>query len=251
LAFAFVFAVCGSARAQIVNVQPLVAKGEMKPGLALAVEGALDWRTGNVDLLLASGNLIARYRRGPHHLFVLSHAEIGLKSGQEFLSKDLEHLRYRVGVWGPIDLEAYVQHDRDEFRRLALRVVWGAGARVRILMTNTIEAALAAAYLGEYEQIRSDSKPDAGSDRLMHRASLYATVTVRLRPRFSLAETVYAQPRVGLPADIRLLEETELLAQVTTHLSLKVAASMAFDSVPPIGVQPLDTAMRVMLQIVF
>jgi hypothetical protein len=241
--------VAAPASAQIVNVQPLVAKGEMKPGLAFALEGSLDYRTGNVDLVLATGNLLLRYRLGRHHVFLLSHAEIGIKSGAEFLSKDLEHLRYRVAVYGPIDLETFVQHDRDEFRRLSLRVVWGGGPRLRLLMTSRVEAAIAAAYLGEYEEIRQDKNPDAGTTRLMHRVSCYATVTVRLRPRLSLAETVYAQPRIGLPSDVRLLEETELLTQVTTRFSLKVAASIAFESVPPIAVKPLDTGLRVMLQL--
>src|SRR5207253_2557185 len=123
--------------------------------------------------------------------------------------KDLEHLRYRVEVVRALDLETFVQHDRDEFRRSALRVMWGAGPRVRLIMTHRYEVAVAAAYLGEYQQIRRDDKPDAGSTRLMHRISAYATFVVRIGARFSLAETVYAQPRIGLPQDVRLLEETE------------------------------------------
>jgi len=70
--------------AQIVNVQPLLAKHEMRPGLGLALEASLDWRTGNVNLLLAAANLVARYRHGRHHLFLLGHAEIGIKSGESF-----------------------------------------------------------------------------------------------------------------------------------------------------------------------
>jgi hypothetical protein len=238
-----------TAFAQIVNVQPLVAKHEMRPGFGIALEGAVDWRTGNVDLLLASGNLIARYRRGRHHLFLLGHAELGVKSGTRFLSKDLEHLRYRIAVVGPLDLETFVQHDRDEFRRVNLRVVWGGGPRLRIIMTRRIECAIAAAYLGEYEEIRQDMQPDAGSTRLMHRISTYGTVVVRLGTRFALSETVYAQPRIGLPQDLRLLEDVELLSSVTDHFSLKVGWSLAYDNVPPIGVVPLDTGVRVMFQL--
>jgi hypothetical protein len=244
-----VLLLASTARAQIINVQPLLAKHEMRPGLGLALESSLDWRTGNVSLLLFSANLVTRYRYQRHHLFLLGHAEIGIKSGERFLSKDLEHLRYRVGVYGPIDLEAYLQHDRDEFRRSALRVVWGAGPRLRIIMTRRIEAAVAASYLGEYQQIRQDNKADAGSTRLLHRVSCYATFVVRLGARFSLAETVYAQPRIGLPEDVRFLEEVELLGNVTEHLSLKLAWTLAYDNVPPIAVQPLDTGFRFMLQV--
>jgi hypothetical protein len=238
-----------AAEAQIVNVQPLLAKHEMHPGLGLSLESSLDWRTGNVNLLLFAANLVARYRQGRHHVFVLGHAEVGIKGGERFLSKDLEHLRYRVAVYGPLDFETYLQHDRDEFRRLALRVVWGGGPRLRILMTRRYEAAVAASYLGEYQQLRDDDKPDAGATRLMHRVSTYATFVVRLGSRFSLAETVYAQPRIGLPRDVRLLEEVELLGNLTQHLSLKLAWTLAYDNVPPIGVEPLDTGMRVLFQL--
>ena len=78
--------------------------------------------------------------------------------------------------------------------------------------------------------------------------SMYATFVVRLG-RFSLAETVYAQPRIGLPEDVRLLEETELLGSITEHLALKVAWTLAYDNVPPIAVQPLDTGVRFLLQL--
>jgi Protein of unknown function, DUF481 len=242
------FLISSTAAAQIVNVQPLLAKHEMRPGLGLALESALDWRTGNTSLLLFSANLLARYRHRRHHLFLLGHAELGIKSGERFLSKDLEHLRYRVEVARAIDLEAFLQHDRDEFRRSALRVVWGFGPRLRLIMTRRYEVAVAAAYLGEYQQIREDDKPDAGSTRLMHRVSMYATFVVRLG-RFSLAETVYAQPRIGLPEDVRLLEETEILGSITEHLALKVAWTLAYDNVPPIAVQPLDTGVRFLLQL--
>lgn len=241
------FFLSSTAGAQIVNVQPLLAKHEMRPGLGLALESALDWRTGNTSLLLFSANLVTRYRHGRHHLFLLGHAELGIKSGERFLSKDLEHLRYRVEVTRGFDLETFVQHDRDEFRRSALRVVWGFGPRLRIIMTRRYEVAVAAAYLGEYQQIRQDEQPDAGATRLMHRISTYATFVIRLG-RFSLAETVYAQPRIGLPEDVRLLEETELLGSITEHLSLKIAWTLAYDNVPPIAVQPLDTGVRFLLQ---
>jgi hypothetical protein len=243
------FLLSSTAAAQIINVQPLVAKHEMKKGLEVAIDGSLDWRTGNVDLLLAAGNLVARYRNGRHHLFLLGHAEIGIRAGTQFLSKDLEHLRYRVQVWGPFDLEAFLQHDRDEFRRVALRVVWGGGTRLRLIMTRRIELAIAVAYLGEYIQLREDDKYDAGAIRLMHRASTYATFLVRINKTFTLLETVYAQPRLGLPQDVRLLEDLELSASVTDHFAMKVGWALAFDNVPPIGVTPLDTSMRVAFQL--
>ena len=240
--------VSSTALAQIINVQPLVAKHEMRPGFGIAIEGAVDWRTGNIELLLASGNVIARYRHGRHHLFLLGHGEIGVSSGNTFLSKDVEHLRYRVAIAGPIDVETFVQHDRDQFRRMQLRMVWGGGPRLRLVMTRRVECAVAADYMGEYEQVYQDSQPDAGATRVMHRISTYATVVVRLGPRFSLAETVYAQPRIGLPQDIRMLEDAELLASVSDHISLKLGWSLTFESVPPIAVKPLDTGMRVMIQ---
>ena len=86
---------CAStARAQIFNVQPLLEKQE-HAGFSGAVEGSLDWRTGNTTLTTLSGSAHGQWQRDPQLVFLTVHGELGLSLGAEVVSKDLEHLRYR------------------------------------------------------------------------------------------------------------------------------------------------------------
>jgi hypothetical protein len=236
--------------AQIVNVQPLLMH-DAHPGASMAFEAAADYRTGNVDLLLVSSSLIARYLRGRHLVFLLGREEFGMKTGQRFIDKDLEHLRYRLHAAGLLDVETFAQHDRDEFRRLALRVLWGAGPRLRVPSPRNVEAAVAAAYMIEYEELRAGTEPDAGQTTLSHRLSTYATVWVQAGAHLKLGHTVYVQPRWDRFSDVRVLSETESLIAVGGHVALKVSLMLTFDSQPPVGVKPLDVGTRTSLQVSF
>jgi hypothetical protein len=244
-------AVAIPARAQIVNVQPLLLR-ESRPGFSGSLESALDWRTGNLSLLLFTANAVGRYQHGRHLVFLLAHAEFGIKSDKHFLDKDLEHLRYRVDLVRFLDGEVFVQHDRDEFRRLELRVVCGIGPRIRIVSDSHVDASVGAAYMFELERIASDMlQPDSGAQRLNHRISTYAVISVHLARHFHVGTTVYWQPRVDRPTDLHLLGESSLLATVNTWFSLRLSVGLAYDSNPPDGVQRLDTRFATALHVSF
>src|SRR5207302_7329690 len=111
LAFAIVMAAAlalpSLGRAQIVNVQPLLDK-QARPGFSGTVEAAADWRSGNTNLTLLGGDAVGQWRRDRHLVFLTLHGELGTKSGVEFVSKDLEHLRYRVRLHRALAAEAFV-----------------------------------------------------------------------------------------------------------------------------------------------
>ena len=238
------------AAGQIVNIQPLVAKDD-RVGLSGAMEASADWRSGNTDLLLLSGSLVGRYRQSRHLVFLLARGEYGVEKGDRFVSTDLEHLRYRVGITPPLELEVFAQHDRDEFRRLALRTLGGAGPRLHFLNWAAMDAALGAAYLVEYEELRAGDESDAGETQLNHRISSYLTLAIRLNDWLRLGHTFYVQPRVDGFEDVRVLSETEFLITVTKHFSFKLALSTALDSQPPVGVQAVDAKRKGSIQLTF
>jgi hypothetical protein len=51
-------------------------------------------------------------------------------------------------------------------------------------------------------------------------------VTLRLDDRLRLAQSLYAQPRIDDPRDIRLLDETELLLSLDQRFMLELTFSM-------------------------
>ncbi|WP_437314607.1 DUF481 domain-containing protein [Sorangium sp. So ce385] len=239
------------AGAQIVNVQPVIAANGDKNGLAVAVEGSADVRTGNTRLVALAGGVIAGYRAGRHQVFAMARAEFSEEAGDPIVNKDLEHLRYRLTIAGPLEAEAFVQHDRDDFRRLALRALLGAGPRLRVTPFEGFEAAVGAALMLEHEQLAAGPEPDAGEQVTDARLSTYLLLATSVTPHLKLGNTFYLQPRLDRGGDVRVLSETSLLATATKHLSIKMALSSAYDAAPPEGVVPLDATLKSALQVTF
>jgi hypothetical protein len=237
------------ARAQIVNVQPLLDK-QAREGFSAALEGAADWRKGNTDLLLLAGNGVGQYRHDRHLVFLTVHGEFGVKSGKEFVSKDLEHLRYRLRLSRSWAAESFVQHDADAFRRLAVRAIAGAGLRLRIVDGKRVTVAVAAAYMFEYEKLANGMFIDANEERRNHRLSTYAVVAISGK-HLMVAHTIYAQPRFDDFNDVRMLHDSSLSLFVTSHLSVRFSATLTLDTRPPAGVNPLDSSIKSSLAVTF
>jgi hypothetical protein len=237
--------VAAPARAQIYNVQPLL--DGHKNGFATAIEGSLDWREGNTDLLLLSGNAATQWRHGRHLLFLLLHDEVGLKQGVQFVNKDLEHLRYRVLLDRVFDAEAFVQHDADAFRRLAVRAVAGVGLRLRIVAGRHVDIAVAAAHMVEYEHLAASVYPDSDEQRIKQRLSTYLVATIKTTARFNISDTLYAQPSWVNFHDVKMLSDSAFQLVVSKHVSVKFDLLLTLDTQPPYGVQPLDSELKTTL----
>ena len=181
------------AQAQIFNVQPLLDK-QSRDGFSGALEGAADWRSGNTNILMLTGNGVVQYRKQRHLVFIDVHGEYGLQGTNELVSKDLEHARYRYRLSRAIDFEAFVQHDADAFRRLAVRAVAGVGARLRLVEGKHVTLAVAGAYMPDYERLSAGLFPDSRAQSLAHRLSTYAVIAVS-QGKIMVAHTIYAQPR--------------------------------------------------------
>jgi hypothetical protein len=231
-----------TARAQIFNVQPLLDK-QSAHGFSGAVEGSVDWRSGNTSLTLLSGSAHGQWRRDPHLVFLTIHGEFGVTGGAEVLSKDLEHLRYRLRLSRLFAAEVFVQHDADAFRRLAVRAITGAGVRLRIVEGRHVTFAVAAAYMLEYERLSAGMFADSAARTLDQRLSAYAVVAVSAR-HVLIAHTVYAQPRFDDFNDVRMLGDSSLSLLVTKHLSVRFSVTVAVDSRPPDGVLPFDSDVK-------
>lgn len=239
-----------AASAQIVNVQSLIVD-PAREGFGGAVDASLDLRTGNTDLLLVSASLLLRYRAGRHLIFGIGRQELGMESGARFLSRDFEHLRYRLSLEDWLEAETFVQHDRDEFRRVAWRFLWGLGPRFLLVTTDTMSLAVGSAYMLEIERLDRAPLPDSGERHLAHRSSSYVAFSLRLNDRLRLGESLYVQPRLDRPLDTRVLNETELGVDLEQRLLLKLTFSLSYDAFPPAGRAGLDTATKTSVQIRF
>lgn len=237
-----------AASAQIVDVQSRFS-GKAKPGLHGSLEGAVDWRTGNTEYFVVRGTASATWLTGRHLVLALALAERSTALGEVTLSHAFEHLRYRFRWTGLLRPEAFVQHEIDYFRRLQLRVLVGAGMRFSIFDDEDRALAFGVAVMMEHERLRRDGLPDAGDSYTDPRLSTYAMGRATIWENVDLVETVYAQPRLDRPSDLKLLNETGLSLKVNDHLAAKVAFNLTWDTAPPDGVKPLDTQVKTSLML--
>ena len=238
----------GTASAQIVNVQPLLKSAE--PGFRGAVGGSLTWKTGNVDLLLTKGTVFLRYLQGAHLFLSSSRGELGIKNGDDFLERLFSHARWQWRLGDVVTWETYGQVASDRFKRLRLRGLAGTGPRFRLLDGEAGSLAVAVSYMFEHEQLGASDAADSERVENNHRLSMYVTGELKLDQRLSILHTTYFQPRLdAFIEDFRLLSETTLNVKLTSRLGLGVGFVLAYDSAPPMGVKPLDTATDVSLSL--
>jgi len=247
------------AGAQIVNVQSMLAT-EAPEGLSGSVTGGADWRTGNTNLLSLAAGPLARYRSGDHLVIATWCGEVKMikatpDDGEytDIVKNSFVDARYRYTLTGRLLAEAFAQHEFDEFRRLKLRFVAGTGPKYDLVKSEDFLLSAATAYMIEIEDLNSGYS-DRDGDDLRHRASNYVMVRYKLDDRVDVADTFYIQPRLNEPADFRLLNDAELVVNLTKKVSLTTTFSVAYDNHPPDGptpVEDLDTALKTSVTIGF
>jgi len=230
------------ASAQIVNVQSLNSSNSGEDGFQGEVGGSLTLKTGNVDLLLANTSLLLSYRSGAHKLISSSSAQLGIKSGEDFLEKVFTHFRHQVIFTDWLTWEAYVQVATDRFKRLPLRALAGTGGRLTLVEGPAVALSVGLSYMFEREMLNETAFIDSGAVHNHHRLSTYVTGKFIIDPLISFNHTTYFQPRADDPLDFRLSSDTSLGFKLTDSLGVSIGFLVTYDTRPPEGVRDLDTA---------
>ena len=268
VAVAVMLAAGSEASADIVNVQSALTT-EAEEGLTGSVTGSADWREGNSTRLTLGLAPVARWRGGDHRVIGLIRGELFRANDGEFDRKTFEHLRYRYLFSDRLLAEVFVQHEFNEVRRLDLRALVGFGPKYQLVDADKLQVGVGVAYMLEYERLQGswkiDEDADVGErDVLGHRISSYLTGSYELEEgRLQLVQTLYAQPLLTSPGDVRLLSESLLVVKVTQSVSLSTSFTLALDSRPPFEdcdpgmctgeggapdeVEPYDTALKTSL----
>jgi hypothetical protein len=252
LVFAVIAMIGGVARAQIVNVQGALAKAPPEDGITAQLEVKLNWREGNNPLFDVGGAGTVLVRRGRILGLALARGEYGVSRGLTLIQKIFEHVRVRVELDERWRWEVFGQHEYDEFRRLALRALTGTGPVLQVVDTKPVAVLVGASYMLEHERLDERAgTADAGTRTTAHRASFYVTGRESVGTGVTIIETVYAQPRIDEPDDLRLLGEFAVLAKLSERVSLKNSLTVAYDRTPPDGVKGYDTSLEVAVQLTF
>ncbi len=253
---------CPPAAAQV-NIESSRVEG--RPGLHLATDATLSLVRGNMTLTQLGGTLKAQYTRGAHTPFVQASVAYGERDGEPFLDQSFWHARW-TAMWRPrVGSELFAQLQRDSFRSLALRQLYGVGARALLAGAAAPGAppapftlAVGLGYMLERETYAVAERAGAPEEvELNHRASSYLSARALLRaaaegaPEVMVTETLYLQPLVTRPGDLRALSDLSVEVKLSDALRLVESLSALYDSAPPPGVSRFDlrslTSLRVAL----
>ncbi|MDX2092758.1 MAG: DUF481 domain-containing protein [Kofleriaceae bacterium] len=252
LALALCVAGRSPAWAQIVNVQGALAKAPDENGLSGQVELKVNWREGNNPILDLGGGGSIVVREGRLLGLVVARGGYGRSRGVTFTKRSFEHVRARVTLSCVWRWEAFGQHEFDEFRRLSLRALLGTGPALQIVNTRSFALLAGAAYMLELERLDERiGTTDSGGRSHTQRASAYLSGRGLLANGHELVQTVYAQPRLVDPSDVRLLAEVAVQSKLSAHFALKNSITVAYDATPPDQVKELDTAIEVAFAVHF
>lgn len=234
------------------NVQGALAKPPERDGVTGQLELKLDWREGNNSLLDIGGSASVLVRRGRLLGLGIARGEYGTGGDLTFKQKTFEHARARVTLDCRWRWEAFTQHELDRFRRLTVRALAGTGPALQLFDGKTVSALAGAAYMFEYERFdHREGATDAGLRTTAHRASIYVTGTQSLSETVAILQTVYVQPRLDEPSDLRLLGELSVTSKLTKHVALTDGFTIAYDRTPPEGIRRYDMQLRVALLVTF
>ena len=240
------------AHAQIVNVQGALAKAPDHDDIGGQAEAKVDWREGNNPLIDIGGAASVLLRRGSVLGLALARGEYGKSRGLTLARKSFEHLRTRIELDARWRWEVFAQHEYDQFRRLSLRALAGTGPAFQIVNEKTVAVLAGAAYMVEYERLdRRDGAVDAGRRTVTQRGSLYVTGHEDLSTGVAIVETVYVQPRLADPGDVRILGQLSVLTKLSSRIALKDSFNVAYDDTPPDGIKRYDTQLEIAVLVTF
>ncbi len=225
---------------QIVNVLPSAQNAEL--GFSAQLEASADLRTGNTERSLFSLSAAALRRSEGNITLLVVSGELGSKGGERFASNLFGHLRRRQRWFGLLDAEGFIQADSDDFRRLELRALAGAGLRLH-WSGERVLAALGSAFMTENERLKDGGQTQAG------RWSSYITLEWNALPNLTLSQTTFLQPKLGDMNDARALLEAALTARVSDRLRLPVRLRVSHDTRPPANVKKTDLQLKTALNI--
>lgn len=230
-----------SASAQV-NAEALRSTLRSNPRF-LWLQSALNGNAGNTSTITYSGAAFGGLTALPHLAFARAAADFGAARGTTNVAKWVAHARYNYDVTDSIALEALAQVQRDRFRRLSLRDLYGAGLRFSIYESKDDEVFCGTTYLLEHEVV-GDVPGSPGTNNLWHRSSDYFGVNLNVSPIVTASTVLYAQPRFDRPLDFRVLSDTVVAFTITKLLSAGVSGTVWYDNRPPAGVHPYDLAIK-------
>lgn len=262
----------GMAHAQVNTEQ---YRTEQTDAASHRVELDFGYKQGNVDLLTAGIDVGSTWHNENSSLLFIVDGSFAAKrtladyatapdidlldSEAHYINKVLAHGRWNRQLTDSWTMELFGQVEKNDFLLMDRRMLAGLGPRLRLLNSEHVHLAWGLAYMLEHERLNATSidLSQQAQDTLAHRATSYLSGRVNIGESSSFGGTVYAQPRLTQPSDIRVLGELQLSVGINDVVALGVEFVFRHDSDPPTvaasapPLEPTDIALGHSLTIQF
>lgn len=220
---------------------------------SLGVRGSLSFyasaKTGNTDNQQFGVDGRINYSSEKYHMFLIGQGEYGWNKGDEYSNNALLHFRYLREVKKYFEPEFFTQINYNKSRLLLFRSLAGVGLRLSIISDTASNFDFGTAYMYEYEKLDLPETFLHADKTYNHRWSNYISFSSIITKISRLSMVIYVQPKINDFSDIRILSENHFGVALTDRLSLSINFSLRYDSIPPDGINDLDTNSRVGLTI--
>lgn len=232
-----------------VNVETLRSKLPDE-GIGASLSGSMATYVGNAQGLSLGGETLVAARVGRHLGYFNASASYVRFGGEEQVSKSFAHLRHNFRIAAGMFSEAFAQIERDRFRRLASRSLFGLGPRVAVASTESFQLFTGLSLMAEHNRLAEDTRP-VRPDWVLRISSYAAAVFAVDGERASVSNTLYFQPKADEWSDTRLLNTLGLQVRFAGHLTVGLSATLRYESPTVSGVKGLDLSVQNSLGVVY
>lgn len=245
------FCLPGTAKAQVVNIQTALS-APIQGGLSLQLDVSQNQLRGNIDSdsLYASSTSTLRTKR---NLFLLMlKRDFGTYEGEVSSDSIFGHLRYAFYFTRRWSWEFFGQKDQDEFKRNAGRTLFGSGIRYQTNITRDLTFATSLSYLVEnekfvpYEELSETEDGQStfyiDKDRETPRLGAMAYMNYYFNDDSGFTLTAESQPAVKEIDNYKALYEATIFFDYNQNISLSFTYQHSHNSLPPYGVEKIDTS---------
>ena len=226
--------------AAIINVED-AAMDKAEEGASGRVDVSASGNTGNSDKFGIRAGGLLQWRQGRHVSIGIASYAYGSSQGRSYANRGFVHVRHRVRLSGPWSVEGFVQAERDDFARLSLRGLAGAGLRWQLLRIPDDRAAwLGLGAMFEHERLRFQAGATDARVSDVVRGNAYLVLKSRLNAQTRFISTTYFQPDLTNPSDFRLLENASIDVRLAGAVDVRLSLEVRHDSRPPQQVRKTD-----------
>ena len=201
-------------------------------------------RSGNVDLV--DFGLGLRLEKWDEHRswLLIAGGRVAEKDNSTYVQEGQVHVRRNFRRDQRLDPEVFAQLQTNEFADLKIRALLGGGARIRLERFEHSRAWLGLGAMIESESLDVDTGSGEDSSVSALRLNTYLSLSRAVGESADFSATVFVQPRVDDPGDLRAMAELLLETRVTERISLDLSLSLEHDSRPPGDVEQTDVQLR-------